>query len=83
MIPIFRIFSGDISASQIIKRASCPLDHILDYTETSRVPIKSRADGPVFYSVKTRLYASSRGKNGRREWDRTTDHHHVKVVLYH
>ena len=19
----------------------------------------------------------------RREWDRTTDHHHVKVVLYH
>ncbi len=20
---------------------------------------------------------------GRREWDRTTDHHHVKVVLYH
>jgi hypothetical protein len=22
-------------------------------------------------------------KNGRREWDRTTDHHHVKVVLYH
>ena len=24
-----------------------------------------------------------RGKNGRREWDRTTDHYHVKVVLYH
>ena len=22
-------------------------------------------------------------KNGRREWDRTTDHHHVKVMLYH
>ena len=22
-------------------------------------------------------------KTGRREWDRTTDHHHVKVVLYH
>jgi hypothetical protein len=21
--------------------------------------------------------------DGRREWDRTTDHHHVKVVLYH
>jgi hypothetical protein len=21
--------------------------------------------------------------SGRREWDRTTDHHHVKVVLYH
>ena len=21
--------------------------------------------------------------NGRREWDRTTDHYHVKVVLYH
>ena len=21
-------------------------------------------------------------RNGRREWDRTTDHHHVKVVLY-
>jgi hypothetical protein len=20
---------------------------------------------------------------GRREWDRTTDHHHVKVMLYH
>jgi len=20
---------------------------------------------------------------GRHEWDRTTDHHHVKVVLYH
>jgi hypothetical protein len=20
---------------------------------------------------------------GRREWDRTTDHYHVKVVLYH
>lgn len=22
-------------------------------------------------------------KDRRREWDRTTDHHHVKVVLYH
>ncbi len=22
-------------------------------------------------------------KIGRREWDRTTDHYHVKVVLYH
>ena len=22
-------------------------------------------------------------KSGRREWDRTTDHHHVKVMLYH
>jgi hypothetical protein len=22
-------------------------------------------------------------ESGRREWDRTTDHHHVKVVLYH
>ena len=21
--------------------------------------------------------------SGRREWDRTTDHHHVKVMLYH
>lgn len=20
---------------------------------------------------------------GSREWDRTTDHHHVKVMLYH
>ena len=23
------------------------------------------------------------GADGRREWDRTTDHYHVKVVLYH
>jgi hypothetical protein len=22
-------------------------------------------------------------EDGRREWDRTTDHYHVKVVLYH
>ena len=22
-------------------------------------------------------------RDGRREWDRTTDHHHVKVMLYH
>jgi hypothetical protein len=22
-------------------------------------------------------------QTGRREWDRTTDHYHVKVVLYH
>jgi hypothetical protein len=26
---------------------------------------------------------SLNGFDGRREWDRTTDHHHVKVVLYH
>jgi len=24
-----------------------------------------------------------RGERGRREWDRTTDHFHVKEVLYH
>jgi hypothetical protein len=26
---------------------------------------------------------SNKCQSGRREWDRTTDPHHVKVVLYH
>ncbi len=25
----------------------------------------------------------SPSRNGRRDWDRTSDHHHVKVMLYH
>jgi hypothetical protein len=27
--------------------------------------------------------AKCAGKSGSREWDRTTDHLHVKEVLYH
>ena len=43
--------------------------------------------GPLRKRNLPRLFASGHAeggqKNGRREWERTTDHYHVKVVLYH
>ena len=38
---------------------------------------------PFVHRRVARKYMMPFGKIGRREWDRTTDHHHVKVMLYH
>ena len=50
MMPIFRIFSGDISASKVTKGASYSLGDILDDTETGRTTIINRADDPAYFT---------------------------------
>src|ERR1700730_12224398 len=53
---------------------SCNVVHRYRVVEAALTAIRQSHD---------RHEKSALQKDGRREWDRTTDHHHVKVVLYH